>query len=156
MDNQFNNGFNNVNQGNPNMGTNMEPNMGMNPNMGGMAPQGGAPFARREVVTAIILSIVTCGIYGIYWWIKMTDEVNLVTPNPGRSGGMCFLLTLITCGIYGIYWYYDMGKKLYAAGQARGMYVEDKSTVLLILGIFGLGIVSEAMIQGELNKFAGQ
>ena len=48
MDNQYNNGFNNVNQGNP--------NMGYNPNMG-MAPQGGAPFARREVVTAIILSI---------------------------------------------------------------------------------------------------
>ncbi|MCR5297346.1 MAG: DUF4234 domain-containing protein, partial [Clostridiales bacterium] len=30
----------------------------------------------RNIVVCIILSIVTLGIYGIYWFIKMTDESN--------------------------------------------------------------------------------
>lgn len=144
--NNMNNGYNNMQPNNP--------NMGYNQNMGGVPPMGGAPFAPRNVVTAIVLSLVTCGIYGIYWWIKMTDETNSVTPNPGRSGAMCFLFTIITCGIYGVYWYYMMGKNLYAAGQARGVNLEDRSIVYLLLGIVGLGIVSEAMMQSDLNRLA--
>lgn len=31
---------------------------------------------QRDIVVAIILSIVTCGIYGIYWTICLVNEVN--------------------------------------------------------------------------------
>lgn len=144
--NNMNNGYNNMQQNNM--------NNGYNQNMSGMPPMGGAPFAPRNIVTAIILSFVTCGIYGIYWWIKMTDESNSVAPNPGTSGGMSFLFTIITCGIYGYYWYYTMGKRLYETGQARGINIEDRSIVYLLFGLFGLGIVSEAMIQSDLNRIA--
>ena len=51
----------------------------------------------------------------------------------------------------GIIWWV---KKVYEAGQARGVNIEDRSTVLLILGIFGLGIISYAFIQDDLNKLA--
>lgn len=30
----------------------------------------------RGILIAVILSFVTCGIYSIYWFIKMTDESN--------------------------------------------------------------------------------
>ena len=30
----------------------------------------------RNIAIAVILSIVTCGLYGIYWMIKLNDEVN--------------------------------------------------------------------------------
>ena len=32
----------------------------------------------RSIATCIILSIVTCGIYGIIWFINMVDDVNRV------------------------------------------------------------------------------
>ena len=118
-------------------------------------PTGGIP--ERNIVVAIILSLVTCGIYSIYWFIVMTDDVNRANQDPNAtSGGMAFLFTLITCGIYGIYWYYKMGKSLYEAGQKSGIQINDNSILYLILGLFGFGIVSYALIQADLNKFATQ
>ena len=32
----------------------------------------------RNIAIAVILSIVTCGLYGIYWMIKLNDEVNQI------------------------------------------------------------------------------
>jgi hypothetical protein len=111
---------------------------------------------KRNIAVCIILSIVTCGLYGIYWWITITDDV--VTANKGKeystSGGVAFLLTLITCGIYGIYWYYKMGKALYIAKTDKGMPATDNSLLYLLLGIFGLGIISECLMTDELNKIA--
>ena len=58
----------------------------------------------RNTVMNIILTIVTCGIYGIIWFINMVNDVNTVTQDEqsNQSGGTVFLLSLITCGIYGI------------------------------------------------------
>lgn len=49
-----------------------------------------------------------------------------------------------------------MGKKLAEAGQRYGVAISDNSILYLVLGIFGLGIVSYALIQNDLNKFAAQ
>lgn len=111
--------------------------------------------SERNIVLAIVLSIITCGIYGIYWFIVMTDDVNRANQDPNAtSGGMAFLFTIITCGIYGLYWYYKMGKSLYEAGQKTGRPISDNSILYLILGLFGFGIISYALIQSDLNKFA--
>jgi len=112
----------------------------------------------RNIVTAIILSIITCGIYGIYWFVVMTDDAKKVSRDEqGAGGGLAFLLTLVTCGIYSIYWHYKQGKRLYDAGKNYGVDIKDNSVLYLILGIFGLGLVSYILIQSDLNKFsAGQ
>lgn len=105
---------------------------------------------RRELVVAIILSIVTCGIYGMYWMVVMTDDMNSISPADSyqTSGVLALVLTIITCGIYGIYWAYRMGNKLDAeSGQNNGV-------LFLILNLFGLSIVTFALIQYELNKRA--
>lgn len=109
---------------------------------------------KRNVVTSILLSIITCGIYAIYWFITMTDDVSRANDNPDFSGVKAFLFTIITCGIYSIYWYYKMGKELYEAGQKHNVDISDNSVVYLILGIFGLGIVAYCLIQTDLNKLA--
>lgn len=109
----------------------------------------------RNIAVCIILSIVTCGIYAIYWMIVMNDDVNRAANDPNAtSGGIVFLLSLVTCGIYGIYWCYKMGQQLDRAAQIRGTAPSNKGTILLVLCIFGLGIISYALIQDELNKFA--
>lgn len=106
---------------------------------------------QRSIGLAILFSIITCGIYGIYWFIVMTDDMNRLTAEDGftTSGGMAFLLTLITCGIYGFYWAYKMGQKL---DKLTGS--TSNTILLLILQIFGLGIVNYCIIQSEINRHA--
>jgi hypothetical protein len=108
-------------------------------------------MAKRSVATAIILSIVTCGIYNIIWMISLSNEVSAFN-GENQEGGMEFLLMLVTCGIYGIYWYYKMGQKLVRAKQRAGQYAQDNSILYLILALFGLGIVSMALMQSQANE----
>lgn len=108
----------------------------------------------RNVVVQILLSLITCGIYGIYWFVTLTDDAARKAEDPNFSGVKSFLFTLITCGIYGWYWYYKMGKTMYTAGQKNGVELADNSVIYLILGIFGLGIVNYCIIQSDLNKLA--
>ena len=76
---------------------------------GAQPPYGQQPFAPapqgqndRNIAIAILLSFVTCGIYAIYWFITLTDEVNAKYGDPNAtSGAMAFLFPLITCGING-------------------------------------------------------
>ncbi len=108
----------------------------------------------KNIVTNILLSIVTCGIYGIVWFISLTDDVCTASDDRSMSGGMAFLLTLITCGIYGYYWAYQMGKLMVKAQEKNNIPVKDNSVIYLILQIFGLGIVNYCLIQSDLNEIA--
>ncbi len=107
---------------------------------------------RREIAVSIILTFVTCGIYGIYWFIVMTDEMNLSSnkPNP-TSGGMAFLFSMLTCGIYSYYWAYTMGDQVDMLKANRGVQSSNTGILYLLLCIFGLSIVTYALLQNELN-----
>lgn len=110
----------------------------------------------RNIAVCIILSIITCGIYGIYWLICMVNDLNVAADTPNdTSGGVVFLLSIITCNIYFWYWCYKAGEKVQLAQQKRGLPSDSNSGVLyLILSIFGLSIVTYCLIQSELNKMA--
>ena len=118
-------------------------------------PMGGYTFPQRNIALAIVLSIVTCGIYAIIWFVKMVDELNLASDDrEGRSGGTVFLLGLVTCGIYALIWMYKAGDQINNAQARRGMPQTGNGVIYLVLSLFGLGIVSYALIQNELNKIA--
>lgn len=108
-------------------------------------------MAKRSVATAIILSFVTCGIYYIIWMISLSNEVSAYN-GENQEGGMEFLLMLVTCGVYGIYWHYKMGQKLLRAKQRAGQYAQDNSILYLLLSIFGLSLVSVAIMQSQANE----
>ena len=112
----------------------------------------------RNIALCIVLSIVTCGIYGIYWFICVTNETNVVSghASDGTSGGVAFILTVITCNIYGLYWAYKQGEKLDEAKAANGIPSSNSGVLYLILCFLGLGIIVYALMQSELNKFAEQ
>ena len=51
----------------------------------------------------IVLTIVTCGIYGLYWMYCIHRDVQEVCNYPMQTeSGMVLVFTLVTCGIYGI------------------------------------------------------
>ena len=115
---------------------------------------GGGMVQNRNLVMCIVLTFVTCGIYGLYWLVQMAEDANTLTNDHKTSGVMVVVFSLITCGIYSYFWYYNMGKRLNAAGQQYGKNISDNSVLYLILGLLGLGIVNYGLIQNDLNQFS--
>ena len=113
-----------------------------------------SPIKERNIAVCVILTIVTCGIYGIVWFVLMTDDMRYASGDQTLSGGMAFLLTLITCGIYGIYWAYKMGKASAMAKANRGMPADDNAVLYLVLQLLGFGIINYCLIQNDLNKMS--
>ena len=111
-------------------------------------------ITKRDIVVAIILTFVTCGIYGIYWFIVMTDDVNSLSDEKMASGGTAFLYSILTCGIYALYWNYKVGQKMAEVGKKYNKPINDNSVLYLVLSIFGLGLVNYCLIQSDLNRFA--
>ncbi len=108
---------------------------------------------QRNIVTSILLSLVTCGIYGLYWFVCLTDDLNTVSGEAGTPGVKALIFTIISCGIYGLYWAYKSGEKLDIAKQKKGIPASNGGVLYLILFIFG-GIIAYALIQNELNNLA--
>ena len=108
----------------------------------------------RNIVVCIILSLLTCGLYGIYWFISLTNDTNKVANVSDTSGGLAFVFTLLTCGIYGWYWAYKLGQKLDIAASNNGRPVNNHSILFLILTALCLGIVVYCIAQSEINDYA--
>lgn len=108
---------------------------------------------KRSIVKAVIYSFITCGLYGCYWFIKLTDEAHEAAGRQTTaSGGMALLFSIVTCGIYMFFWMYKMGETLTEAKQRRGMHADGNDGLMYLIFTFaGLAIVSEALIQSTLN-----
>ena len=106
---------------------------------------------RREPGLVLILSLLTCGIYYLWWIAEVSKETQEFLNEPDTSPTMEVVLTLVTCGIYNIYWDYKMGKKIARMQGAVGMTPTDNSVLYLVLDLLGVGVVNGLMEQGALN-----
>lgn len=109
---------------------------------------------KKNLALYIILSIVTCGIFALVWLAMLANDLRTMSKDESKmSGGMVVLLTIVTFGIYGWIWYYQAGETLNSIKASRGISADQSSGVLyLLLAVFGLSIVSSALIQDSLNK----
>lgn len=103
---------------------------------------------KRNIFLAILFTILTCGLYGLYWQVKINDETLELANEHGSSGVMVILLTIITCGIYGYYWSYKMGN---CGDKMRGNPNGNTGIMYIILMVLGLGFISTCLIQSAIN-----
>lgn len=108
----------------------------------------------RNIALCIVFTVITCGIYGLYWFVCLTDDVNAVAGESGTSGVLALVLNLVTCGIYGWYWAYQRGEQMDRVKRERGIAASNSGILYLILYILGVGVVADALIQNDLNKLA--
>ena len=110
---------------------------------------------KRNAALYFVLSIVTCGIFGLYWLYTLNNDTNKISGHPEAMGGVvALLLTIVTCGIFTLFWAYNMGTRIDEAKVKRGLPSGNLGTIYLILTIFGLVWVAELLLQGELNRLA--
>lgn len=79
----------------------------------------------RSPIMSILLTAVTCGIYGMYWWWKMASEVNAFLGEEKFSILKLFGLSTVTCGLYGFYFMFVEGKEIIKAVQAKAGLPEN-------------------------------
>ena len=97
----------------------------------------------RSVLIYFLLSLVTCGIYGLFFVHRLAADVNEMCKDDGKNtqGLLVYiLLSIVTCGIYGIVWWFGVAERVSLAAQRRGVRDVDCSgaTFLLwyLLGVF--------------------
>ena len=109
----------------------------------------------RNIALCIVFSIITFGIYALYWFVCLTNDANQESgQTDATSGGVALLLTIVTCNIYGWFWAYKMGEKIDAIKTKNGQPAGNSSILFLLLQLCGLGIVSYAIMQDTINKNA--
>lgn len=108
---------------------------------------------RVDIAAGIIFSVVTCGLYNIYWNYRQMLAMNALLGREEFSFGKWALLTIVSCGLYHIYYEYRMGTELQNWLTQNGHPVNPNLGIVgLILSIFGLTVVADAVYQNELNK----
>jgi len=124
------------------------------PGMGGPMMGPNAVFEERAPVTVLLLAFVTCSIYLLIWKYKTTEELRIATGDNSINPVLDLVLSIFTCGIWAIYTDYRNAKKAHELFQRYRIQREDRSTLMLILGIFGLAIISPLIMQEEYNALA--
>ncbi len=99
----------------------------------------------------ILLMIVTCGIYGLYWYYKIAEEEKANLQDDSINPGTELLLIMFTCGIYMIYWWYMQGSRLKRLYDKKGIPAQDDSTLFLLLALF-FAPAAIYILQDRLNK----
>jgi hypothetical protein len=114
------------------------------------APTGSAAgIEERNIAVCVILSLVTCGIYGYYWIYKLNEEINQLSGVQGTSGGMVILFDIISCGFYNWYWMYRMGERVDIMKHDEN---GSSHVIYLVLAICEISIVSLCLMQDAVNK----
>lgn len=98
----------------------------------------------RSMLMLILLSAVTCGIYGVIFYWKLYKDLNDVCraremdDSQKSPNYLVFcLFTIFSCGLYAFYWEYKQGNRVQRAGESYGVRIDENGTTLLLWSILG-------------------
>lgn len=109
---------------------------------------------KKDILMSVILTIVTCGIYGFFWQAHQISTVNMLLKQEKYSFWRWLIFSLLTCGLYHIYYEYVMGQDIFEIQVKLGFPAPNNnlSIMSLVLSLVGLAIIVDAIQQNELNK----
>ena len=108
------------------------------------------PYFKVDPILVLVFGFITCGLYLIYWNIKIAEVLNAVSEKEVISqpvaifAGCCFPVN--------IYFFYLAGKEgLPQVYNRIGYPQKDESTLLLVLGFF-FPMAAAMIVQSDINK----
>ena len=108
-------------------------------------------LTKRSVASVVLLTIITCGIYGVWWtWVtcKAMQEQGKITRIPPV---LTVLMMLFYSGVGGALLGLDADDNLNAIKEMHGMPKTDNKVLWIILGVI-IPIVVMALVQNEINQ----
>lgn len=111
------------------------------------------PVFRNDPIVVLILGIVTCGFYSIYWNIKAAEVLNAVAGRRAISPTLAGISGFYCCLPVTIYFYYLCGQLMGDLGRVLGKEEElrGKATLVLVMALVFTPIVP-MIIQGHINE----
>ena len=102
----------------------------------------------RSVALDLILTVLTCGLWNMMVQYEQGKALNQLLKREKYFFWKLYLFSFLTCGIY--YFYHQYIK---ADDFQRATEQDDSSDaiLLLILSLFGLGLISDAILQHKIN-----
>ena len=96
---------------------------------------GNVGVSPRSIILYLLLTILTCGLFEIFWLYATVSDINRMCQRRGiREIGdpiIVVVLTFVTCGIYSIYYFWKAGQALY---RLSGGTRSDNSVLLAVSG----------------------
>ncbi|MES2411806.1 MAG: DUF4234 domain-containing protein [Bacteroidota bacterium] len=108
------------------------------------------PVFNVDPILVLILSLLTCGLYLIYWNIKVAQVFNAVAEREVIS--MPLAVFSGCCLPIHIYFYYLVGKEgLPKVYKITGELQKDDTTLLMVLG-FLFPFAAAMIVQSDINR----
>ena len=98
----------------------------------------------RGMVKTILLTFITCGIYGIWFWSTVGEDLNILVPNGKKTMHYClvaFIFSWLTCGIVPLVWMHRISAKTGDALRQRGINYSFGATTFWLWNVLGSCIV---------------
>jgi hypothetical protein len=93
-------------------------------------------MTKRSPLNVVLLTLITCGIYGIVWYVQTKEEMNRL----GAAIPTAWLLIIPLVNFYWI-WKYAEGVQLVTKGAQSAVTI---FLLLLVCGIVGMPVTQSA------------
>lgn len=106
------------------------------PGNGGLGPL----KTDRSLLVLIVLNLITCAIYNLYFIHKLAKDVNILCEGDGKeTPGLLkyFCFTLITCGFYSYFWWYNLCNRMQENAPRYGLRFSENGTSYLVWTLVG-------------------
>ena len=100
------------------------------------------------------MSIITFGIYQIYWEYLLVKNTRAIQKDESSCTGE--MLCLVFVPFYSLFWWFTRGKIVKDKFAEHGYSAIGNEIAYLILDIFGLAIVSMAIMQNDFNALKSE
>ena len=100
----------------------------------------------RSIILIIVLSILTCGIYNLYFVYTLARDINIACEGDYKHTDgllMYFALTIVTCGEYAAVWFYSLQERVRENARRYNSYVQNTGLEVILWfvpGVFLCGI----------------
>ena len=104
---------------------------------------------KRNVAVSVILSVLTLGIYANFWAYRLIQNTYILKKK--RYGAVFELLGLLFVPLYAYYWWYSRGRYVKKCFAEYGQKACFGGAGYLMLALFGMPLVSMAIMQHDFN-----
>ena len=116
-------------------------------------------MTERNPALVLLLTLVTCTVYGYYWLYITSDELRRETGREDVSPIVDLLLAIVTAGLWGLYATWRNAKIVHEELESRGETHTDSTAAVLVFNlstfVWGAGwLVSMVLLQLDYNRLS--
>ena len=110
---------------------------------------------KRNVALDLVLTLLLCGLWNLVVQYEQIKTLNIILKEERYNIWKLSIFTILTCGIYFIYFEYRKSVD-FAAIKNPGQTDDSDAVIAVILSIFGLNWIYDAILQTKINELIDQ